>query len=179
MRQLTFFTGFFLLLTSCLSAEQNVHTFTVKDIDGKDKSLADFKGKVVLIVNVASKCGLTTQYEQLQKIHDKYSSKGFEIIGFPANNFGKQEPGTNKEIKAFCKAKYAVKFSMMSKIDVKGDNKHELYKFLTAGGKDISWNFEKFLIGPDGKIISRFKPKTKPDSKEIVSKIEEELSKLK
>ena len=170
-----------LFFTMALSAEKTVHSYKVKDIDGKEKSMEDFKGKVLLIVNVASKCGLTPQYTQLQQLHDKYNSKGLEVIGFPANNFGKQEPGTDSEIKTFCKTRYGIKFNMMSKIDVKGAKKHELYKYLTENTKgiDVKWNFEKFLVGPDGKIIARFAPRTKPDSKEVISKIEEALGKLK
>ena len=178
MLKFSLFSLFFFFCMS-LSAEQNFHSFTVKDINGKDKALSSYKGKVVLVVNVASKCGLTSQYKQLQALHDKYSSQGLVIIGFPANNFGKQEPGTNKEIKVFCRGRYDVKFDMMSKIDVKGDDQHALYKYLTTKGGQISWNFEKFLIGPDGKIISRFKPRAKPDSKPVTAKIKEELAKLK
>ena len=172
------FTVFSFLLMSLASAG-GIHDFKVKDIDGNEKSLADFKGKVVLIVNVASKCGLTPQYKQLQELHDKYNSKGLEIIGFPANNFGKQEPGSDKDIKEFCTKRFGVKFNMMSKIDVKGENKHKLYKYLVDNSKggEIKWNFEKFLIGADGKVISRFSPRTKPDSKEVVSKLEAALGK--
>ena len=114
-------------------------------------------------------------------MHDKYNKEGLEIIGFPANNFRKQEPGSNDEIKKFCKDRYGVKFNMMSKIDVKGSNQHELYKHLIAKtkGKEIQWNFEKFLIGPDGAVIARFNPRTKPDSKELVDKIKAALAKLK
>ena len=162
------------------SEEKNFHSFSVKDIDGKDKSLADFKGKVVLVVNVASKCGLTPQYEGLQELYQKYKSKGFEIVAFPANNFGKQEPGSNFEIKKFCTEKYNVTFNMMAKIDVKGSKTHDLYKYLVeqTGKKDVEWNFVKFLIGPDGEIVSRYKQKTKPSDKKLLSAIEKELSKL-
>ncbi len=161
------------------SEEKNFHSFTVKSIDDKDVSLADYKGKVVLVVNVASKCGLTPQYKGLQELYDKYKDKGFEIVAFPANNFGKQEPGTNLEIKNFCSEKYKVTFNMMSKIEVAGSEKHELYKYLTekTDGVEISWNFEKFLIGPDGNIIERFKPKTKPDDKKLVETLEKALEK--
>ena len=114
----------------------------------------------------------------MQKLYEKYKDRGFVIVAFPANNFGNQEPGTNKEIKKFCSKKYSVTFDMMAKIDVKGPNKHNLYKYLTSnsGGKEISWNFEKFLIGPDGKIIERFSPRTKPDDKKLVTLIKENLS---
>jgi len=181
MRQLTLFTSLILFLSlTGFSADKTFHSFKVKDIDGKDKSLSDFKGKVVLVLNVASKCGLTKQYEGLQKLYLKFKAKGFEIVAFPANNFNKQEPGSNEEIKMFCTQKYNVTFNMMSKIDVKGAGIHELYKHLIAETKadEISWNFEKFLIGPDGKIISRYKPRTKPDDKKLVKAIENALSKL-
>ena len=155
--------------------------FKVKDIDGKEVDLAKYKGKVVLMVNVASKCGLTPQYEQLQALHEKYAEKGLAILGFPANNFGKQEPGTNKAIKRFCTSKYDVEFDMFAKVSVKGDDTCGLYKHLTSKdengkfGGEIKWNFTKFLIGRVGKVISRFEPKTKPDAKEVVSAIEKAL----
>ena len=155
--------------------------FKVKDIDGKDVDLSKYEGKVVLMVNVASKCGLTPQYEQLQTLHEKYAEKGLAILGFPANNFGKQEPGTNKAIKRFCTSKYDVEFDMFAKVSVKGDDQCELYKFLTSKddndkfGGEIKWNFTKFLIGRDGKVISRFEPRTKPDAKKVVSAIEKAL----
>jgi glutathione peroxidase len=155
--------------------------FTVKDIDGNDVALSKYNGKVALIVNVASKCGLTPQYEALQGLYDKYRDKGFVVLGFPANNFMKQEPGTNEEIKFFCTSKYNVSFDMFSKISVKGDDQAPLYQFLTeeesngdfAG--DISWNFEKFLIGRDGKVINRFSPKTTPDDPKVIEAIEAAL----
>ena len=163
------------------SFAENVHSFKLKDIEGKEFDLASLKGKAVLIVNVASKCGLTPQYKDLQYIYSKYKDQGFEILAFPANNFGKQEPGSNFEIKQFCENKYKVTFKMMSKIDVR-DNQVDLYKYLTNhdkfGGK-IEWNFEKFLIAPDGEVVARFSPKVKPKSKELVKKIEEALAKLK
>ena len=168
------------LLSVTMSAE-TFHRFKVKDIDGKDFDLASLKGKVVLVVNVASKCGLTPQYKDLQYLYEKYKSQGLEIVAFPANNFGKQEPGSDFEIKQFCTSKYNVTFKMMSKIDVR-DQQAEVYKYLTNdknfGGK-IKWNFEKFLIGADGKIIGRYSPKTKPKSKELLSEIEKSLAKLK
>lgn len=163
------------------SFAENVHSFKLKDIEGKEFDLSSLKGKVVLIVNVASKCGLTPQYKDLQYIYKKYKDQGFEILAFPANNFGKQEPGSDFEIKQFCEAKYDVTFKMMSKVDVR-DNQVDLYKYLTGhsefGGK-IKWNFEKFLIGPDGEVISRFSPKTKPKSKDLVKKLEDALAMLK
>jgi len=155
--------------------------FTVKTIDGKEQKLSDYKGKVVLLVNVASKCGLTPQYTALESTYEKYKDKGFVIIGFPANNFGGQEPGTNEEIKQFCTGKYNVTFPMMSKISVKGDNKHPLYKFLTEGkagedfAGDIEWNFAKFLVGPDGQVKARFNPKLDPLAPEVTSAVEAAL----
>ncbi|MGH9760805.1 MAG: glutathione peroxidase, partial [Blastocatellia bacterium] len=159
-------------------AMTSVYDFTMKDIDGKQVNLADYKGKVVMIVNVASRCGFTPQYEGLEKIYLKYKDRGFVILGFPANNFGFQEPGTDSEIKTFCSAKYSVTFPMFSKISVKGGDIHPLYKFLTdkdtdaqfAG--DIKWNFNKFLVGRDGKVIARFEPPVKPESDQVAETIE-------
>jgi glutathione peroxidase len=157
--------------------------FTVKDIDGKDVDLSKYKGKAVLIVNVASKCGNTPQYAQLEELHKKYADHGLVVLGFPANEFGKQEPGTNAQIKEFCTSKYNVDFPMFSKIVVKGDGQAPLYQYLTGKqtnpkyAGDITWNFEKFLIGRDGQIVNRFKPKTKPDAPEVVQAIEAELAK--
>ncbi len=157
--------------------------FTMTNIDGKDVPLSKYKGKVVLVVNVASKCGMTPQYEQLQAVYEKYEGKGLTILGFPANEFGKQEPGSDEEIKTFCTKNYGVSFDMFSKIVVKGDETHELYKFLTSkktAGEfagEIPWNFTKFLIDRDGKLIARFGPRTKPDDAEVVKAIEEALAK--
>jgi len=156
--------------------------FTVKDIDGKDVDLAKaYKGRVVLMVNVASKCGLTPQYEELEKLYGGYKERGLVILGFPANEFGAQEPGTNSEIKKFCTSEYKVTFPMFSKIVVKGEGIHPLYKFLTeketdpAYAGEIKWNFTKFLVGRDGKLAARFEPKTTPSSKEVVAAIEAAL----
>ena len=168
-------------LAAAAFAAKSPLEFKVKDIDGKKIDLSKYEGKVVLMVNVASKCGLTPQYEQLQALHDEYAEKGLAILGFPANNFGKQEPGTNKAIKRFCTSKYDVKFDLFAKVSVKGDDQCELYKFLTSKedngefGGEIKWNFTKFLIGRDGKVISRFEPRTKPDEKKVVSAIEKAL----
>jgi glutathione peroxidase len=156
--------------------------FTVKDIDGKEQSLADYKGKVVLIVNVASKCGNTPQYKGLEALYEKYKDKGLVIIGFPANNFGGQEPGTNDQIKEFCSSKYNVAFPMMSKISVKGDDKAPLYKYLTeketAGdfAGDVEWNFGKFLVDRNGALIGRFNPRTKPEEAVVTGAIEKALA---
>lgn len=155
--------------------------FTVDDIDGKETDLKDYKGKVLLVVNVASKCGLTPQYTQLVEIHEKYKAKGFEVLGFPANNFLGQEPGTNEEIKTFCATKFGVEFPMFSKISVKGDDIAPLYEALTSEekngelGGEIKWNFTKFLVDRDGKVISRFEPQTTPDADEVTKAIEEAL----
>ncbi|HEY7117767.1 MAG TPA: glutathione peroxidase [Tepidisphaeraceae bacterium] len=157
--------------------------FKVKDIDGKDVDLSQYKGKVVLIVNVASKCGNTPQYKQLEEAYKKYADKGFVILGFPANEFGHQEPGTNEQIKEFCTSTYNVDFPMFSKIVVKGDGQADLYKYLTDKQTNpkfagpITWNFEKFLVGRDGKVVARFTPKTKPDAAQVVKAVEAELAK--
>ena len=154
----------------------------VKDIDGKEVDLKSYEGKVLLVVNVASKCGLTPQYEQLVQIREKYKEKGFEVLGFPANNFLSQEPGTNEEIKTFCSTKYGVEFPIFSKISVKGDDMDPLYKELTSKeedgefGGDIQWNFTKFLVNKDGEVIARFEPKTKPDAPEVTKAIEDALA---
>jgi len=156
--------------------------FTVKTIDGQEKKLSDYHGKVVLLVNVASKCGLTPQYTALESTYEKYKDKGFVIIGFPANNFGSQEPGTNEEIRQFCTSKYNVPFPMMSKISVKGGDKHPLYKFLTEGkagedfAGDIEWNFAKFLVDRNGNVIARFASKTTPDSPQLTAAVEKALA---
>ncbi len=157
--------------------------FKMKSLSGKPVDLSKYKGKVVLIVNVASQCGLTPQYEQLEELHEKYASKGLAILGFPANEFGSQEPGSDEEISEFCEKNYGVKFDMFSKVVVKGEAQCPLYKFLTSKetdpkfAGDITWNFEKFLIDRNGNIVARFSPKVKPDSEEVVSAIEDELAK--
>ena len=167
------------LMTASLSpsmfAASSVYDFTVDTLKKQPVSLADYKGKVLLIVNVASKCGFTPQYEGLEALYEKYKDRGLVVLGFPANNFMSQEPGTNEEIGAFCKSKYGVTFPMFSKISVKGDDKAPLYQFLTTSGGEIPWNFTKFLVGKDGKPIQRFDPKVKPDASELTSAIEKAL----
>lgn len=176
----------------------SIYEIPVKNIDGTETTLNPYKGKTLLIVNVASKCGLTPQYEGLQKLYEKYHDKGFEILGFPANNFLGQEPGTEEEIKTFCDLNYNVTFPLFSKISVKGDNQHPLYKHLTethpktdvGGGilfklaklgqitskaNDVAWNFEKFLVNKNGEIVARFAPDVKPDDAKLIAKIESEL----
>ena len=159
----------------------SIYDFTLKDIDHKEVNLGQFRGKVVLVVNVASRCGFTPQYEGLQKTYLKYKDRGFVILGFPANNFLSQEPGTDEEIKTFCSTKYSVTFPIFSKISVKGDDIHPLYKFLTSKetnpefGGDIKWNFSKFLLDKNGKVIARFEPAIKPESDQVVQAIEQAL----
>lgn len=154
---------------------QTFHDFVVKDINGKDFDLSTFEGKKVLVVNVASKCGLTPQYEDLQALYDKYKHKGFVVIGFPANNFMNQEPGTNSEILEFCTVNYGVSFPMMDKISVKGKDQSPLYKWLTnksENGKldqDVTWNFQKFLIDEEGHLVDVVMPKESPMSDKIIT----------
>lgn len=163
--------------------EKGMYEFTMKDIDGNDVSLEKYKGNVVMLVNVASRCGLTPQYEGLQAIYDKYKDRGFTVLGFPANNFMSQEPGTEAEIKEFCSLNYNVGFPMFSKISVKGTDQHPLYRFLThpetnpGFDGDITWNFEKFLADREGKIIARFSPRTVPTDAEVIEKLEAALAK--
>lgn len=170
----------FLVLITASGFSQNFYDFIVKDIDGNDFDFSQLKGKKVLIVNVASKCGFTSQYEQLETVYEKYRGQDFIIIGFPANDFKQQEPGSNKEIKSFCTENYGVKFPMMEKIHVKGDSIHPLYKWLTQkqlnGVEDshVKWNFQKYLISPEGKLEMVVSPWTKPDSKKIIRWIEKE-----
>src|SRR2546422_11111350 len=169
-----------LLMHTLAARGASLHEIAVKDIDGKDTSLNAYKGKVLLVVNVASKCGLTPQYKTLEAIHEKYKDKGFTVLGFPCNQFAGQEPGTNEEIKQFCSTKYNVTFPLFDKIEVNGANRHALY--IALAGKDspfpgdIKWNFGKFLIGRDGKIIKRFEPRTTPDSPEVTAAIEAALA---
>ena len=160
---------------------KSILDFKMKDIDGKDVKLDKYKGNVLLVVNTASKCGYTPQYEGLETIYEKYRGQGFYVLGFPANNFGEQEPGTEAEIKEFCESKYKVTFPMFAKISVKGDDQDPLYKFLTSKetnpdfAGDISWNFNKFLIDKDGKVVARFSSKDTPESEAVTEAIEKYL----
>jgi glutathione peroxidase len=160
----------------------SIYDFTMKDIDGTNVKLDKYKGSVVMIVNTASKCGYTPQYEGLQKIYDKYKDRGFVVLGFPANNFMGQEPGTEAEIKEFCTLKYKVTFPMFSKIDVTGTYQHPLYGFLTNKatnpefGGDISWNFNKFLVDKNGKVVGRFGSKDAPEDAKVIEAIEKQLN---
>jgi glutathione peroxidase len=160
-----------------------VLNFTMNSLDGKPVNLSKYQGKVVLMVNTASKCGYTPQYKGLETLHEKYAEKGLAILGFPANDFGKQEPGTDSEIGEFCQKNYGVKFDMFSKVVVHGEGQCPLYKFLTSSETnpefpgEIKWNFEKFLIGRDGKIVKRFGSKVAPESEEVTKAIEAELAK--
>jgi glutathione peroxidase len=161
---------------------KTIYDFSAKTIDGKTRSLADYRGKVALIVNVASECGLTPQYTGLEQLHEAYASKGLAILGFPANEFGAQEPGTDEQIKTFCSTKYGVKFDMFSKVKVKGAGIDPLFAFLTSAqdnprfAGDIKWNFNKFLVGKDGAVIARFEPPVEPTSADVKGAIEKALA---
>ncbi|MGH8378803.1 MAG: glutathione peroxidase [Gammaproteobacteria bacterium] len=145
------------------------HDFKLKTIDGRDQTLKDFKDKTVLVVNVASECGLTPQYAGLEKLYREFKDRNFVVLGLPCNQFGQQEPGTEAEIKQFCSLNYQVSFPLTGKIEVNGAGAHPLYKWLKGGtgGADIQWNFEKFLVGKDGKIVKRYSPKTVPEDKQL------------
>jgi glutathione peroxidase len=168
-----------------MAGEKSIYDFTMNSIDGKATPLSSYKGKVVLLVNVASRCGFTPQYTALENSYEKYKSRNFVIIGIPANNFGAQEPGTNEEIKTFCSTKYNVTFPMMAKVSVKGSDITPLYQYLTdksanpQTGGEIQWNFTKFLVGADGKIVARFEPKVTPDDPQVTAAIEKALSSAK
>ena len=159
-------------------AQTSFYDFSVNDISGEEYSLSQLKGKKVLVVNTASKCGLTPQYEGLQELYEKYGGDDFMIVGFPANNFAKQEPGSNEEIATFCQKNYGVTFPMMSKISVKGDDQHPLYKWLTSESEngledsEVTWNFQKYMIDEEGQLVGHFAPTVKPDSKKLPSWIE-------
>jgi len=157
--------------------------FKVKDLAGQEVDLSKYKGKVLLVVNTASNCGYTPQYEALEKLHEKYADKGLVVIGFPCNQFLGQEPGSNAEIAEFCKSNYNVQFDMMAKVDVNGKNASDFYKFLTGEASDpkfagpIKWNFTKFVIGRNGEVVARYEPAMEPASPQVVKRIETELSK--
>ena len=169
-----------LLMSASLFAASSIYEFTLPSIDGKPLPLANFKGKVVLVVNVASRCGFTPQYSALESTYDRYRDQGFVILGFPANNFGRQEPGTNQEIKTFCQTKCSVTFPMYAKVSVKGDDETPLYSYLTAQANpavagEIKWNFTKFLVDRNGNVVKRFEPDVTPDSPEVIAAIEKAL----
>ena len=159
----------------------SIYDAPVEDLGGSPTSLGEYKGKALLIVNVASQCGLTPQYSGLEQLHKTYGDRGFEVLGFPCNQFGGQEPGTADEIKTFCETSYGVSFPMFSKIEVNGDNRHPLYEELTkkedAEGKagDVVWNFEKFLVSPEGEVVARFRPLVAPDDPGVTGAIEAQL----
>ncbi len=177
-----FMSSFFLTAFQTKNAN-TIYQFKMKNIDGKEISLSDFKGKVVVIVNVASECGYTPQYEKLEKFYEAYKAKGVVLLGFPANNFGGQEPGSDAEIKTFCTSKYNVTFPMFSKISVKGDDMHPLYHFLTEKklngvmDAEVKWNFNKFIINKKGEVVTHLLSKMKPDDEEFLKMIDEELKK--
>jgi glutathione peroxidase len=171
--------------TVAMAGEKSIYDYTMNSIDGESASLSKYQGKVVLLVNVASRCGFTPQYTALEKVYEKYKDRGFVIVGIPANNFGGQEPGSNQEIKTFCSTKYSVTFPMMAKVSVKGRDKTPLYQFLTDKsanpqiGGEIQWNFTKFLIGADGHPVARFEPDVTPDSPQVTAAIEKEIAAVK
>jgi len=172
-----------LLPALALAASKSVYDFTLNSIDGQPSPLSSFKGKVVMLVNVASKCGYTPQYSALESTYEKYKDRGLVIVGIPANNFGAQEPGTNEEIKTFCSRKYNVTFPMMAKVSVKGSDQTPLYQFLTdkslnpSTGGEIKWNFTKFIFDRDGNAVARFEPEVTPDSPQVTAAIEKALGK--
>jgi glutathione peroxidase len=172
------FISLSIILFSATMSQQTIHQFKVKDLEGNDFDFATLKGKKVMVVNTASKCGLTPQYEKLEALYKKYQSKNFIIIGFPANNFMGQEPGSNEEIATFCQKNYGVTFPMMSKISVKGKDIHPVYQFLTSKEKnglednDVQWNFQKYLLNEKGELEKVISPRTQPDDKSIIEWIE-------
>ncbi len=161
------------------SKTTNLYDFTIPDIDGKPVNLGQYRGKVLLLVNTASLCGNTPQYSDLQSLYEQYHDKGFEILAFPANNFGQQEPGSNEEIKSFCFTKYSLTFPLFSKISVKGPDKHPLYQYLTEQSPypgEVEWNFQKYLVDRSGNIVGRFHHRTKPSAPEVVKEVERTLA---
>ncbi len=187
---LSFITSISVLLTASVSAitktlvngetSENILDLTVKDIKGKEVKLSDYKGKVLLIVNVASKCGYTKQYSGLEAVYEKYKAQGFEVLAFPCNDFGGQEPGTNEEIQEFCSSTYNVKFKLFDKVKILGEEQAPLYTRLINSKNveqgNVKWNFEKFLINKEGNIVSRFRSKVTPESEELTKAIEKELA---
>jgi glutathione peroxidase len=179
MKTLLILLGAALFQGMVAAASPSVYDIKLSTLEGKPSSLAEYKGKVILLVNVASQCGLTPQYKALQALHEKYQAKGLTVVGVPCNDFGAQEPGSSEEIRQFCSSKYNVTFPLMEKVHVKGADQHPLYARLTGKEAefpgDIKWNFGKFLIGRDGKVLKRFEPQAKPDSEEVVKAIEAAL----
>jgi glutathione peroxidase len=171
----------FVCVMMAFASDKTVYDYTLNSIDGALAPFADYKGKVLMVVNVASRCGYTPQYSALETIYEKYKNRGFVIVGVPANNFGAQEPGTNAEIKTFCTRKYNVQFPMMSKVSVKGSDTAPLYQYLTDSslnpktGGEIKWNFTKFLVDRKGNIAARFEPDVTPDSPQVTAAIEKAL----
>ena len=178
MKSISLLCGLFFACAAL--AGTSLYDIPLKDINGKDTSLNAYKGKVLLIVNVASYCGNTPQYKGLEALYEKYKSQGFEVLGFPCNQFGKQEPGSNAEIKEFCTKTYNVTFPMFDKLEVKGPNQHPLYRELSGKSAafpgDVRWNFGKFLVGRDGQVLKRIEPGVKPESPEVVKAIESALA---
>lgn len=174
MKKYTFLTIIFLILAFSATAQKSIHEFKVQDINGEEFDFSSLKGKKVMIVNVASKCGLTPQYDLLQKLYEEYADQNFVIVGFPANNFMSQEPGTNEEIATFCRSEYGVTFPMMAKIEVKGKEIHPIYKWLTTKklnklmDSDVSWNFQKYLIDENGKLVGMLNPRVKPNDAKVI-----------
>jgi len=169
------FLGLFAIPFVVLAAS-SIHEFSVNSIDGRPVSLSEYKGKAVLLVNVASRCGYTPQYAGLEALYRKYKDRGLVVVGVPANNFGGQEPGSNAEIKNFCSRTYGVTFPMLAKISVKGADQAPLYQYLTSSlGGEVKWNFTKFLAGKDGRPVARFEPKVTPDDPELAAAIEKAL----
>ncbi len=178
MKKLIIIASIFMLSAITVNAQKSFYDFKVRAIDGKEFDLSSLKGKKVMVVNTASKCGNTPQYSKLEALYEKYKDQNFMIIGFPANNFGSQEPGTNEEIAQFCEVNYGVTFPMMEKISVKGSDQHPLYTWLTKeslNGKmdsEVKWNFQKYLIDENGHLVDVIEPKTQPDSEKIINWIE-------
>ena len=174
MKKYTFLTIMTLFFAFSAMAQKSIHEFKVSDINGNDFDFSSLKGKKVMIVNVASKCGLTPQYDLLQKLYEEYTDQNFVIVGFPANNFMSQEPGTNEEIATFCRSEYGVTFPMMAKIEVKGKEIHPIYKWLTTKklnkkmDSDVSWNFQKYLIDENGKLVGMLNPRVKPNDAKVI-----------